>query len=161
MRPRVLWIEDSARLELTSILGPVYFDGRYDFTLAEDVTTGTNLLLAQEFEAVIVDMRLPPGHDRVWRALYREMGSHPVQAQLGMKLLNWFLGNDRDIYPGRPPNWATSRRIGVFTVESKEEIGENLKKLRIAIYRQKVIDLPDTILLELIEEILVWAKASG
>ena len=154
MKTRVLWIEDSARLELASLLGPVYFGGKYDFVSAEDVTTAVNNLGVREFDVVIVDMRLPPGQNQVWRELYQQAGSQTAEAQLGMKLLYWLIGKDESVYHVEPPSWITPLRIGVFTVESKREIGQDLGILGITVYRQKAADLPDTILRDLIEEIL-------
>ncbi len=94
MKPRVLWIEDSARLELTNLTGPIYFAGKYDFNMAEDVTTAVTLLLSEEFDVIIVDIRLPPGIDPQWSKLYKRMGADKIQAQLGLKLLYWLLSQE-------------------------------------------------------------------
>ena len=83
MKPKALWIEDSARLELANLCGPVFFHGRCDLSLAEDATTAANLLLAEPYQAVIVDIRLPPGTDARWRDHYSRTGSDKVSAQLG------------------------------------------------------------------------------
>jgi len=154
MKPRVLWIEDSARLELTNLTGPIYFAGKYDFNMAEDVTTAVNLLLSEEFDVVIVDIRLPPGIDPQWSKLYRRMGADKIQAQLGMKLLYWLLSQDRSIYAQPPPNWINPLQVGVFTVESPNEIQKDLNQLNVTTFQQKVAGLPDTILLDLIERLL-------
>lgn len=155
MKPRVLWIEDGARLELASLCGPIYFSGKYEFTLAEDVTTAVNFLRAKEFQAVIVDIRLPPGIDPTWHKLYQLAGSDKVQAQLGLKLLEWLLSKNKLPYdsPTRT-SWVDPTRIGVFTVESEREIKQHLEDLGIRIFKQKEAGLPDTILLQLIEEVL-------
>jgi len=154
MKPRVLWIEDSARLELTNLTGPIYFAGKYDFNMAEDVTTAVNLLLSEEFDVVIVDIRLPPGIDPQWSKLYRRMGADKIQAQLGLKLLYWLLSQDRSIYAQPPPNWINPLQVGVFTVESPNEIQKDLNQLNVTTFQQKVAGLPDTILLDLIERLL-------
>jgi len=154
MKPRVLWIEDSARLELTNLTGPIYFAGKYDFNMAEDVTTAVNLLLSEEFDVVIVDIRLPPGIDPQWSKLYRRMGADKIQAQLGLKLLYWLLSQDRSIYAQQPPNWINPLQVGVFTVESPNEIQKDLNQLNVTTFQQKVAGLPDTILLDLIERLL-------
>jgi CheY-like chemotaxis protein len=147
-----MWIEDSARLELANLVGPVYFTGRYDFTLAEDVTTAVHMLLAQEFDVLIVDVRLPPGSDPIWKKLYQRSGEDKVSAQLGLKLLYWLLGRNPSLYASQPPGWATPYRISVFTVESRREIQDDLSQLGITAYKQKVADLPDTVLIDLIEQ---------
>src|SRR5438093_7278414 len=116
MKPRVLWIEDSARLELTNLTGPIYFAGKYDFNMAEDVTTAVTLLLSEEFDVIIVDIRLPPGVDPQWSKLYKRMGADKIQAQLGLKLLYWLLNQDSSIYKAPPPAWIKPPPIGVGTV---------------------------------------------
>jgi hypothetical protein len=155
MKPKALWIEDSARLELANLCGPVYFTGACQLTLAENVTTGVDLLLANTYDAVIVDVRLPPGSDPQWRAHYRNAGSNKVGAQLGMKLLHWLLTGDTAVYAASPPDWIQPERLGVFTVESRYELSEPLQRLGISAYQQKVADLSDTILNDMITAILV------
>jgi hypothetical protein len=154
MRPRVLWIEDSARLELRHLAGPIYISGKYDFYLAEDVTVATDHLLNEEFDAVIVDIRLPPGTNRVWRELYYQKDSDKVKAELGLKLLTWLVTGDKRIYPVDPPAWIRPSKLGVFTVESRSDIRGDFDPLGISVFKQKVASLPDTILLQLIEQIL-------
>jgi hypothetical protein len=40
----VLWVEDSAKFELASVLGLFYASSRFDLTLAEDASTATGFL---------------------------------------------------------------------------------------------------------------------
>lgn len=154
MKPRVLWIEDSARFELKNLVGPLFFSGKYDFNLAEDVTTATHFLHAKEYDAVIVDIRLPPGIDVHWQKHYRSSGADKVHAQLGLKLLRWLLAKDTTIHPDNPPRWIAPHKVAVFTVESPQEIANHLKELNVQLYQQKTTGLPDTILLELIDKLL-------
>ena len=107
MRPKALWIEDSARLELASLTGPVFFNATCHLTLAEDVTSGVERMLAEPFDVVVVDIRLPPGRDEQWAAHYRETGSSKVSAQLGLKLLRWLLGAEASIHTSPPPAWRS------------------------------------------------------
>ena len=153
MRPKVLWIEDSARFELSNLTGPVYFSGKYDFHLAEDVTTAVQFLMVKSFDVVIVDIRLPPGTDSCWRELYKRANSGKVQDQLGMRLLLWLLAIDIRCKP-EPPDWISSSVIGVFTVETDGEILARLQELGIKVYRQKSAGVPDTILLDTIEQVM-------
>lgn len=157
MKPKVLWIEDSARLELASLCGPVFFKGACDLTLAEDVTSAVNLMLAERFDVLIVDVRLPPGSDAHWQRHYRRTGSDKMNAQLGLKLLYWLLGKDQTIYPTTPPLWVRPDRVCVFTVETRHEIEEYLDELQIKLSQEKNADLPDTILDELITRVLSQA----
>ncbi len=157
-KPCVLWIEDSARFELRNLVGPLLFSGKFEFSLAEDVTTAVQLLRAKEFAGIIVDIRLPPGMDPAWRRLYQQSGSDRLHAQLGIKLLYWLLARDITIHPEPPPNWVRPHNIGIFTVESKGELETHLTELGITVFRQKSAGLRDTTLLELIDEILAQAQ---
>jgi hypothetical protein len=156
-KPCVLWIEDNARFELRNLVGPLLFSGKFEFSLAEDITTAVNFLRVKEFAGVIVDIRLPPGIDPAWRKLYQQSGSDRTHAQLGMKLLYWLLDKDRSVHPESPPRWIKPQNIGVFTVESKGEIQKHLDELGITIFKQKSAGLRDTTLLELIDQILEQA----
>ena len=157
-KPSVLWIEDSARFELRNLVGPLFFSGKYEFNLAEDVTTAMAFLRVKEYAGVLVDIRLPPGIDPEWRKHYQKSGFDKVHSQLGLKLLYWLLGKDPSIHPEPPPTWIKPHNIGIFTVESKQEIQKNLDELGISVFRQKSAGLPDTILLELIDELLTQTK---
>jgi len=153
-KPSVLWIEDSARFELRNLVGPLFFSGKYDFSLAEDVTSAMAFLRVKEYAGVLVDVRLPPGIDPEWRKHYQRSGYDKVHSQLGLKLLYWLLGKDKSIHPEPPPAWIKPHNVGIFTVESKQEIQKHLDELGISVFRQKSAGLPDTILLELIDELL-------
>ena len=159
MRPRVLWVEDSARLELSNLAGPVYFSGEVDFNLAEDATSAARLLLSEDFDVLIVDVRLPPGSDPIWSKHYRAAGADKVNAQLGLKLLYWLLGRNTTLYSAPPPTHITPEKVSVFTVENRYEIQHDLEELGVELYFQKVADLPDTILLEIIERVLRHTRA--
>lgn len=154
MNPKVLWIEDGGRLELVSLCGPVYYSGTCDLMLAEDVSTALDHLYADVWDALIVDIRLPPGPNAHWRKLYQRTGANKVHAQLGLKLIQWLLRGDKALFPKDPPSWVREDRIGVFSVESRREVGEHLDSLGIEVFQQKVASLPDTILEELIGRLL-------
>ncbi len=160
-KPCVLWIEDSARLELRNLVGPLLFSKKFEFALAEDITTAVSLLRAKPFEGVIVDIRLPPGTDPGWRRLYQQSGYDRVHAQLGLKLLYWLLARDDSIHPDSPPSWIKPNHVGVFTVESKAEVAKHLDALGIRVFKQKVAGLRDTTLLDLIDEILAQATSDA
>ena len=93
MKTKVLWVEDSARLELRNLTGPIYISGEYDINLAEDATSAVRYLLTKEYDVVILDMRLPPGIDDYWVNVYRERGEDNADARLGLELANWLLSN--------------------------------------------------------------------
>jgi CheY-like chemotaxis protein len=155
MKIRVLWVEDDARFGLAQLAGPVYVHGGYDLVVASDVSTAIARLSREIFDAVIVDIRLPPGDDRAWIELYSKEGRNKVRARLGLQLLYSLLGHQRArVHLKQRPGWLASGKLGVFTVESRPEIEEDLGALGIPVYEQKRADLPDTVLLEIIERIL-------
>ncbi len=153
MKPRVLWIEDSARFELNNLTGPIYFYGKYDFQQAENVTSAIEFLKVKEYDALIVDIRLPPGNDPYWRELYQKAEREGGGEKLGIKFLNWLLLRD-GAYSYPAPGWAKPEMIAVFTVENHTEIRSNLDELGIKLFKQKTTGLADTTLLDLIEELL-------
>jgi len=161
MRPKALWIEDSAQLELANLTGPVFFNRNCHLTLAEDVTTAVNLLCADRFEAIVVDIRLPPGRDGRWGEQYRRSGSNKVSAQLGLKLLRWLLGGDRSIVADEPPDWVAPHRFGVFTVESRNEIQRYLDPLGVGVFQEKNAAIADDTLDELIGKLLAQRPDGG
>lgn len=152
---KVLWIEDDARFGLAQLAGPVYVHGGYDLMVASDISTAVARLERGRFDAVIADIRLPPGDNPAWQKLYQEAGGDKVHARLGLYLLYSLLGHPEAQVPlDRRPTWLTPDMIAVFTVESRPEIGKTLEQLKIGVYEQKRADLPDTILLDIIEKVL-------
>ncbi|MBK9007283.1 MAG: response regulator [Anaerolineae bacterium] len=152
MKTKVLWVEDSARLELRNLTGPIYISGEYDINLAEDATSAVRYLLTKEYDVVILDMRLPPGIDDYWVNVYRERGEDNADARLGLELANWLLSHKSDIsFP--PPGWIRPYHVGVFTVENDAVLHASLEDLNIQVFQQKVAGLKDTILVDLIDRI--------
>lgn len=159
MKPRVLWIEDSARFELNNLTGPIYFYGKYDFQQAENVTSAIEFLKVKEYDVLIVDVRLPPGNDPYWRELYRKAELEGGGEKLGIRFLYWLLARDGS-YAHPAPRWAKPEMIAVFTVENHIEVRSNLDDLGIQLFKQKTTGLADTTLLELIEALLGRKRAS-
>jgi CheY-like chemotaxis protein len=164
VKKRVLWVEDSARFELASVLGPIFASHRYDLTLAENASTAAEYLRRRQFDAIIVDIRLPPGSHRYWRSIYKDAGSDRTNAKLGLALLSWLLASSKgkgkparpgnDSVPLRPAWQIPPAQIGVFSVENRGEIGGDLQALGVSIQHEKRPGLPDTILLDIVTEIL-------
>lgn len=157
-KKRVLWVEDSARFELASVLGPIFASHRYDLALAENATSAAEYLRRRQFDAIIVDIRLPPGMHPYWRDIYKKAGSDRTNAKLGLALLAWLLageaGRGRDTAPKRPTWDILPSQIGVFSVENRGEIGTDLEALGVSVQHEKRPGLPDTILLDIVTEIL-------
>ena len=152
MKTKVLWVEDSARLELRNLTGPIYISGDYDMNLAEDATSAVRYLRTKEYDAVILDMRLPPGIDDYWIKVYRDRGEDKAYARLGLELANWlFIGKSDVFIP--PPEWIKPHHVGVFTVENDPALHATLNDLKIKVFEHKVAGLSDTILVDLIHRI--------
>ena len=157
---KILWVEDSARFELASVLGPIYASHRHDLTLAENASTAVEYLRHRKFDAIIVDVRLPPGPSPYWRNIFKQHDSDRTNAKLGLELLHWLLGPDRAArhngitVPARPSWPVTPQHIGVFSVESRLEIGSVLETLGVTRMYEKKPGLPDTILLDIVTEVL-------
>jgi CheY-like chemotaxis protein len=152
MKTKVLWVEDSARLELRNLTGPIYISGEYDMNLAEDATTAVRYLLTKEYDAVILDMRLPPGIDDYWVNIYLERGEDKADARLGLELANWLFNGKADV-SFTPPDWIKPHHVGVFTVENDSALHARLEFLKISVFEHKVAGLTDTILVDIIGRI--------
>jgi CheY-like chemotaxis protein len=151
---KVLWIEDAARFDFPQMAAPLYMNGGYDLAVAEDVTSAVALVKQSEYDVVIVDIRLPPGDDSRWIALWKRAGSNRVAARLGLELLRSLLGSDgAKIFLRDRPSWLTPDRIGVLTIEGDDELRPVLDELGIRFYRRKQADVPDTVLLDLVSDV--------
>jgi hypothetical protein len=170
IRSKVLWVEDSARFDLASLLGPIYASRRFDLTLAENATAASAQLLRRRFDAIVVDIRLPPGEHPYWNNIFKSAGADRANAKLGLALLGWLFGA---AVPGAPkplgngqsvprlPEWKVRpQQIGVFSVESRLEIGHTLEQVGVTIMHEKRPGLPDTILRQIIVEVLAQADRS-
>ncbi len=160
-RPRVLWIEDNARLDLQKMIGPLTCERRFHFQLAIDVTEGLRMLRSQQYDAMIIDVRLPPGLDPSWAKQYRAAGSDKITAELGLKLLAWLLGGDRSIERTEPPPWVHPGMVGIFSVESRDEIELEIDfdALRV-VYEEKKAELPETFVRDMFLKLLGTAVAA-
>ncbi len=159
MKIKVLWVEDSARLELRNLMAPVYISGEYDLNLAEDASRAVRYLQMKEYDAVILDMRLPPGMDEHFIKIYQENDEDKASARLGLELANWMFNGHP--FPFLPPNWIKPHHVGVFTVENDSALHTRLKALNIEVFQHKTAGMPDTILVDIINRIEAQkAKAS-
>jgi hypothetical protein len=154
-KPRVLWVEDGALTELSELFGPVYAEGNYLLEVAQDATEATRKLARTTYDAVVVDIRIPPGADNRWIQLHRKGGSNNTQARLGIDLIAACLDVPSTGFQfDNRPSWLSPAKIGVLSVESKSEIQPILGPWGVSIIYQKRIDASRRILLTVIEEIL-------
>lgn len=158
-RPEILWIEDSARYELSELAGPVYYSRRYVLNIAEDATSAVSHVVTKVYDALIVDIRIPPGDHPTWTRLYQENNRNKDKARLGLHLLEWMLGSNGVSSAfnmiGKPPDWVNPAKIAIFTVENYHSIKDSLQILKVDHhYLLKTSARRDTILLELIDALM-------
>lgn len=154
-RYRILWVEDGARFDLPHLAAPVFMEGNYDLCIVENVSDCISYLQNHVFDAIIMDIRIPPGDDQRWIALYKKAGTDKVAARLGLKLLYCLLGlPEAEVELNNRPSWINADKIGIFTVESKKELDVHFQKLGITAYQQKKADVSESVLLDLIKQIL-------
>lgn len=165
---KILWVEDSARFELAPLVGPVLASRRYDLTLAENASAASERLLRTRFDAIIVDIRLPPGVHPYWVDIFRGAASDRVNAKLGLALLSWLFGakeagatrNGKPV-PPLPDAWKVlPQQVAVFSVENRSEIGATLELFGVTVMHEKRPGLPDTILLQILSEVLAQSSES-
>ena len=151
---KVLWIEDGALYELAHLAGPVYLEGGYELTVAENVSEAVTYIQNKEFDAIIVDIRLPPGENHQWIDLYEQAGQQKATASLGLKLLKSILNaKDAEIQLENLPSWLIPAKIGILTVESKNTLQQEIDKLGIQVFENKFAGMPDSMLLDIIVKI--------
>lgn len=158
MKRRVLWIEDGAYGDLPEVIGPVVVDGGYDLDIALDATEGVEQILANEYDCVIVDIRLPPGTDKKWIDIYNHPDKYKDAERLGLLVLRSLLTPEKSVVPvANIPAWVhneKAKRFGVLTVENQNEVETDLEELNVSVYRQKNRRPSVNTLLELVQEVM-------
>ena len=156
---KVLWIEDGAYGDLPDLIGPVVVDGGYDLDIALNATEGVEKILSDEYDCVIVDIRLQPGEDRRWIDIYNHPEKNKDAARLGLLVLRSLLKpekSDVKLDGIEEKKWVVPARFGVLTVENQGEVENDLSELNIGkkAYRQKNKGPSVNLLLELIEDVM-------
>lgn len=159
MREKILWIEDGVFVEIPTFAGPVTITRKYDLCVAKDVSDAVRQIQLTEFDAVIVDIRLPSGADPDWEDHYKSLIKSKIPDRLGLQFLCSLLNPmDCAVKLKHIPSWISPGKFGVFTIEGEKEIMADLNKLGITFYRQKKVGIPRNTLLELIEKIIEGSK---
>jgi DNA-binding NarL/FixJ family response regulator len=154
----VLWLEDTATYDLQEMAAFVRTDGRFELVIADNATDGVAAVLQREFDAVVVDIRIPPGDDRRWIQLFEKHESNRIRARLGRHFLYSVLGHaNAKVQLEAPPSWISPLKIGVMTVERQADLDDDLRALGIVSYRQKRADTPEDALARLVEDMLKQA----
>ena len=159
---KILWVEDEADGGLVRLRGPVEGLAVYDLRIARNATEAVQELLQDKYDAVVVDIRIPPGDDTRWISQYEKYGANPRAARLGIALLHSLLRPDKAEVTLHEsiPDWirANPARFGVLTDEGVKEVEDDKVALGILVCIHKPPRPPRTLLLDAIQEIL--AKAS-
>lgn len=138
MKYKLLWIEDGALADLSSFLGPLYVSGRFHIVIAFNASDAVNFIVNENFDAVIIDIRIPPGEKKEWLDIYSELGEDKVQARLGVHLLySLLLPENSKVKIAYIPEWVAPSIIGVFSIESITQLKHDLDALGIKTYVQK------------------------
>lgn len=162
MKYKVLWIEDGAFVEIPTFAGPITISRKYDMVVAKDISSAVEQIQSTEFDAIIVDIRLPPGSNSDWENHYRNLIKSKIPDRLGLQLLYSLLKPmDCALKLTRIPLWVSPTKFGVFTVEGEKELMPDLAKLGVTFYRQKKVGIHKNILLELIEAIIEGSKQNS
>ncbi|MDD3731182.1 MAG: hypothetical protein PHU88_02265 [candidate division Zixibacteria bacterium] len=156
MRKKVLWIEDGALFEAQHLTGPVFNSRKYDLDIALTISDAERELFNNEYDIIIVDIRMDPGDMPKWIKLYQNAGRDKLHARLGLMLLYALFKNDEENNILKVvPKWIETKRFGILTVENYKELEDNLKELGLESipFKQKSARLKATALLEIIEEV--------
>lgn len=136
---RVLWIEDGALLDFTELAASVLVAGEYELVISTNASNAVNRLIGEQepFDAVIVDIRIPPGDRREWIQLDRRLG-RDGQPRLGIELIKAVLGaDDAQVRLARRPTWISPERLAVLTVETEQELRPLLTPLGVHLVFEK------------------------
>lgn len=158
IRKKVLWVEDDAFKELGMFATPVHLTGEFELDYAVSATEAVERLQACEYDAVVVDVRIPPGDDPRWVEIYYEAGSSNKAARLGARLLQNILGRDKEWTRGLTGAALDRRRYGVLSMDA-EDVRAELELVGVTRYHNK--NEGARVLLTIIREILSQCNGSG
>jgi hypothetical protein len=156
MKSNILWIEDSAFVDLRRLAGPVCANSEFNLDVCLNAADAMDTLMKKKYSAVIVDIRIPPGNNQHWIDYFNERGSNIKAARLGIQLLYAFLDTpDPKLHLGNLPkqDWIMGDRFGIYTVESYNELVIDLINLKIRVFHQKMTPTPRRMLLDIISEL--------
>ncbi|NOU16975.1 MAG: response regulator [Bacteroidales bacterium] len=161
MKKKVLWIEDQAELDLAALAGPVYTSGEYFLDVAGDASDAWEKIKKNEYDVIIVDIRIPPGDAEAFHKYFIVKGHNKNDARLGIQLLYLLLcpekNSEKDIFNRKLeniPSWLSKEKFGILTVETEADVEKDRVILGINTYRRKEGISKKTILLDLIKEVV-------
>jgi hypothetical protein len=151
---KVLWIEDAARFGLAYLTAPIYLEGGFELTVAENASDAQRKICEAKYDIMVVDIRLPPGSDYEWIKVYEDATIKGLAPNLGLKILtSIFKPAEAEVPFDCNLDRLTPDKIGVFTIERSPELLICLKDIGIKIIERKTVTMPDTTLLNLIKRL--------
>ncbi len=157
MKYKILWIEDGAFVEVENLAGPVLITGEYDIDVALNASDAIKKIkcLREGYDAVIVDIRIPPGLDTEWEKLSETLRRNKKGDRLGIQLLFSLLKpEEAEIKIKDIPAWISPDKFAILSVEGEREVKAELVPLGVDLFRQKETRMANTALLDLIKEVL-------
>jgi CheY-like chemotaxis protein len=151
-RKKVLWIEDDAFNELAVFATPVHLTGEFELDYALSATEAVARLQACEYDAVVVDVRIPPGDDGRWVAIYYKEGASNKAARLGVYLLQNVFRRDEEWAQNLKPAARDKKRYGVLSMDA-DAVRAELEAIEVTSFRNKKEG--SKVLLSLIRDILL------
>jgi hypothetical protein len=154
---KVLWIEDAGLSDFDRQASYVIFKNKYDLKVALNATQGLTNILQEYFDAIIIDIRIPPGTGAEWIDIYNKSGANEIRAKLGLHLLNTILDVPAaKIKLANIPLWVNSKIIGVLTIEPN--LYDDMNSLGINNYIVKPAEPPDNMLHDIIDRVISFSK---
>ncbi|MGB1250696.1 MAG: hypothetical protein ACPG8W_08810 [Candidatus Promineifilaceae bacterium] len=156
----VLWIEDDATYNLQYVASPVIMNPHLDLTLAATVTEAVHQLTRKNYDAVVFDLRLPPGDFNEWISMKQYLNQVGEPPRLGLHLLlNLFqCAPDEKLRVSIPQmtSQVDINRVGILSVDPLDDVGSMLQctSFRADNYRQKRAGMSSRILLNLVERLV-------
>src|SRR5690348_14613660 len=106
-KKKILWIEDDAKKDFKYLIPPIVISGKYEIITAGNASDGLNHLFADRYDAIIIDIRIPPGNNQSFVQLYNNLGGNTGTSKLGLRFLNsLFKGSKPYIEITNIPDWV-------------------------------------------------------
>lgn len=153
----VLWIEDDAAYNLQRLAIPVVMHHDYDLTLAVTISEAIHFLQRRTYDAIIVDLRMPPGRVSDWIKLDQHLAHAGEAPHLGLHLLlNLFKQPAPNCRIDLPVGHEYSIQIfGILSIDPMMAVQSQLQNINFneEHYKQKTAGMDSNILLQLIQTI--------
>lgn len=176
----VLWIEDDAAYNLDYLASPLIMNPRYDLVLATSISEALHALHSRPaYDAIVFDLRVPPGNQANWKALHQELSQARTPAQLGFYLLLGLFDLPHPMHhkhnleiPLSLKGRVNIQSIGIMSVDVSSTVLYELQEMQVnetqqlvmdnlqsriqstAFYKQKQVGMSNRSLLELVKAII-------